>query len=535
MTSNDAAYDYIIVGAGSAGCVLANRLTENPNTRVLLLEAGGKDSNIWIHIPAGFTKTMDMPGVNWLFDSEPEASSGNRPIPIPRGKVLGGSSSINGMLYVRGHRLDYDGWAQLGNRGWSYDDVLPYFKKSENRENDVSEFRGVGGPLNVADMCERHELLDAVIDAAESLGYQRNPDYNGAEQDGFGYFQVTQKRGRRNSAAAAYLHPVRSRPNLTVETGAHTRKILFEGKRAVGVAYDLNGAPREARAGREVLLCAGAVQSPQLLELSGVGRPELLRQHGIEVLHALPGVGENYQDHYVCRTVQRINKPITLNETTRGLSLVREVMKYAVSGKGALALTAGIVYGFVRSRPEVASPDIQYHIAHASFKDPKKRIFDREPGLTIGPCQLRPESRGTIHIGSADPYAPPKIRPNFLTAKTDQDTLVAGVRIARRLAGAEPLAGYCVYEDRPGKDVQTDDEILDYVRNTGATIYHPVGTCKMGGDTMAVVDSQLRVHGMEGLRVVDASIMPLLVSGNTNAPVIMVAEKAADMIKAAAR
>jgi choline dehydrogenase-like flavoprotein len=528
-------FDYIIVGAGSAGCVLANRLTEDPKMKVLLLEAGGKDTNMWIHIPAGFTKTMAMPGVNWLFDSEPEPSTGNRAIPIPRGRVLGGSSSINGLLYVRGNRLDYDGWAQLGNRGWSYDDVLPYFKKSENRESGGNAYRGVGGPLNVAEIADHHELLDAVIDAAENAGYARNPDYNGAEQDGFGYFQVTMKKGVRNSTVAAYLRPAKNRPNLTVQTNAHTKKILFDGKRAVGVSYDHNGTPAEARAGREVLLCAGAVQSPQILELSGVGRPELLREHGVEVVHELPGVGENYQDHYVCRTVQRINKPITLNEATRGLALVGEVAKYAVSRRGALSLPAGVVFGFVRSRPEVASPDIQYHVAHASFLDPKRRIFDRFPGLTIGPCQLRPESRGSIHIGSGDPFAPPKIRPNFLTARTDQDTHIAGVRIARKIAAAQPLAGYCVEEDRPGKDVRTDDEILDYVRNTGATVYHPVGTCKMGQDAMAVVDSELCVHGIEGLRVVDASIMPLLVSGNTNAPTIMVAEKAADMIKAAAR
>ncbi|MCG8543636.1 MAG: choline dehydrogenase, partial [Alphaproteobacteria bacterium] len=529
-------YDYVIVGAGSAGCVLANRLSADPDVRVLLLEAGGKDNNIWIKIPAGFTKTMDMPEVNWLFDSVPEESSGNRPIPIPRGRVLGGSSSINGMLYVRGQHRDYDGWAQLGNRGWSYDDVLPYFKKAENREGDGadSDYHGVGGPLNVADLRETHGLLDAVIDAAETAGYPRNPDYNGAEQDGFGYYQVTQKGGRRFSAADAYLHPARGRPNLTVETDAHTKRVLFDGRRAAGVAYDRHGSEHEVKAAKEVILCAGAVQSPQLLELSGVGRPELLQEHGIEVVHALPGVGENYQDHYVTRMATLINQPITLNQTTRGLSLVAGVLKYAIAHKGDLTFPAGIVFGFVRTRPELESPDVQYHIAHASYKDAKRRIFDREPGLTISPCQLRPESRGTIHIGSSDPYAAPLIRPNFLTTKTDQDTLVAGMRIARTLTAAEPLSGFCVSEVRPGADVDGDDELLDYARHNGGTIYHPVGTCKMGSDTMAVVDDHLSVHGLEGLRVVDASIMPTLTSGNTHAPTVMIAEKAADMIKAAA-
>lgn len=526
-------YDYVIVGAGSAGCVMANRLSEDPKTNVLLLEAGGKDGNIWIKIPAGFTKTMDMPGVNWLFDSEPEESSGNRPIPIPRGRVLGGSSSINGMLYVRGQHRDYDGWAQLGNRGWSYDDVLPYFKKAENREGDASEYHGVGGPLNVADLRESHELLDAVIDAAETAGYPRNPDYNGATQDGFGYYQVTQKGGRRFSAADAYLHAVRGRPNLTVQTDAHTKRILFDGRRAVGVAYDRNGSEHEAKAEREVILCAGAVQSPQLLELSGVGPAELLREHGIEVVQELPGVGENYQDHYVTRMATRINRPFTLNETTRGLSLVGGVLKYAVARQGDLTFPAGIVFGFVRTRPELESPDVQYHIAHASYKDSKKRIFDREPGLTISPCQLRPESRGTIHIGSGDPYAAPLIRPRFLTTKTDQDTLVAGMRIARQLTASDPLAGYCVAEVRPGLDCESDDELLDYARHNGGTIYHPIGTCKMGSDPMAVVNDKLQVHGVERIRVVDASIMPTLTSGNTHAPTVMIAEKAADMIKAA--
>ena len=524
-------YDYIIVGAGSAGCTLAYRLTEDPTVKVLLLEAGGKDSNMWIHIPVGYIKTLDMPSLNWRFETEPEEGTNNRAIPIPRGKVLGGSSSINGMVYVRGQPLDYDTWSQLGNRGWSYESVLPYFKKAENYESSDDPSRGKGGPLNTSEGAERAEVLDAVMDAAEQSGYPRNPDYNSGDQEGFGYFQVTQKNGRRWSTAKAYLEPAMGRANLHVETNAQTTKVILEGKRAVGVAYRQGGRDKQARAGREVLLAAGAVQSPQLLELSGIGDPEVLGAHGIEVAHALPGVGANYQDHYIVRQTWKVKQPITLNEQTRGLFIVKEVLKYAFTRKGIMTFPGGILSGYVRTRPEVAGPDIQYTIVHASFKDVKKRVFDTHPGMTIAPCQLRPDSRGTIHIKSADPLAAPAIRGNFLAEENDQRTIVAGMKIARAIVGAPALAAYAGDEIDPGGDVNTDDEYLAFARAYGNTVYHPVGTCKMGSDPMAVVDDRLKVHGIEGLRVIDASVMPTLVSGNTNAPTIMIAEKAADMLK----
>ena len=528
-------FDYVIIGAGSAGCVLANRLSEDPHVRVCLLEAGGRDRNPWIHIPAGFVKTMTMPGVNWLFDTEPDARTHNRAIPVPRGRVLGGSSSINGLLYVRGQSLDYDIWAQLGNRGWSYQEVLPYFKKSEHMEGrGDARFHGTGGPLNVADVRETDPLLDTVIAAAGTCGYPHNPDYNGHTQEGFGYFQTTMKNGQRVSAAKAFLRPALQRPNLRVETDAHVTQIRFEGRRAAGVQFRQRGADRELLVGREIVLTAGAVQSPQLLELSGVGQPDLLRAHGIEVVQELSGVGENLQDHYIARSTFRIRGMRTLNERMRGVSLLGEVAKYAFARTGGLAVPAGVVFGFVRTRPELETPDVQYHIAHASFRDPKKRILDRFPGLTIGPCVLRPASRGTLHIRSADPFAAPRIAPNFLHEAIDRETLVAGLRIAREIVAAQPLAGVVQAEITPGADVRSDEQLLDYASRTGATVYHPVGTCKMGSDPLAVVDQELRVHGLEGLRVADASIMPRLISGNTNAPVIMIAEKAADLIKSAA-
>ncbi len=536
-------FDYIIVGAGSAGCVLANRLTEDGRATVLLLEAGGKDSSPLIHIPVGYAQTLKDPKVNWLFETEADPGTGDRAHVWPRGKVLGGSSSINGLIYVRGQAADYDGWSQLGCTGWGFADCLPYFKKAENNERLKDDLHGTSGPLHVTDPRDRHIVSDACIAGAQELGLPFNDDVNGASQDGVSYFQLTIHNGRRWSAAMAYLRPAMARATLSVEIRAQAETVLFDGKRATGVRYTQDGKSIEARARREVILCGGAVNSPQLLELSGIGDPEVLKAAGIEVRHALPGVGANLQDHFVVGMQFRLKPGApSVNQSTRGWRLAVEAARYATQRKGLLALSAAHVQAYVRTRPGLSGPDVQYHILPATADvqlqaDTGKFELERTPGLTIAPCQLRPESRGTIHVKSADPFAPPAIRPNYLADPIDQATIVAGLQWARALGNTRALAAYVDHEILPGLEAAPDDAgLLEYARQTGSTIYHPVGTCRMGqaGDAGAVVDPEGRVHGIASLRVIDASIMPRLVSGNTNAPTIMVAEKLADVIRAEA-
>ncbi|MBI5261136.1 MAG: choline dehydrogenase [Bradyrhizobium sp.] len=528
-------FDYIIVGAGSAGCVLANRLTESGRHSVLLLEAGPKDTNIWIHVPLGYGRLFKEKSVNWMYETEPEPGLGGRTVFQPRGKVLGGSSSINGLLYVRGQREDYDRWRQLGNAGWGYDDVLPYFRKAENQERGADEFHGTGGPLPVSDLLHADPLSKAFIAAAAETGIPFNRDFNGATQEGAGFFQTTTRKGRRASTAVAYLRTARNRSNLKVETSALAQRILFEGRRAVGIEYRCGAELRRARARREMVISSGAYNSPQLLQLSGVGPADLLNKHGIEVVLDAPGVGHGLQDHMQVRVVMRCTQPITLNDTVNHpIRRTLAGLRYAALRQGWLTIAAGTAGAFFKTSPRLATPDVQIHFLPFSTDKMGEKLHAFS-GFTASVCQLRPESRGSLRIKSADPAVPPEIRINYLSTETDRATNVEGLKILRRILAAPALKPFVEEEVDPGARVATDTELLEYCRQRGSTIYHPTSTCRMGNDVLAVLDQRLRVRGLEGLRVVDASVMPDLVSGNTNAPIIMIAEKASDMILEDAR
>lgn len=518
-------FDFIIVGGGTAGCVLADRLTEDGRYRVLMLEAGGRDRNFWIPIPAGFSKLLTGSRFNWRFETEPEDNTLQRRIVVPRGKGLGGSSLINGMIFVRGQKQDYDGWAQSGATGWSFDDVLPYFKKLERFDGGADEWRGADGPMSVQRVKLRPEIAEAFIAAGEQAGFPRNPDYNGASQEGFGYYQVTQKDGRRWSAADAYLRRAENRPNLSIITGAHVTRLLLDGRNVTGVEYQQDGRTLSVHAGHEVIMAAGSVQTPQILELSGIGDPTHLSHVGIETRHALPGVGNNYRDHFCTRMNWRVKKPVTLNEYAQGWRLAGAVAQYFATRTGILTLGTGLVHAFIKTRPELTTPDVQFFFMHASYANAADRKLDKEPGMTIGVTQLRPDSVGSIHVKSPDPYMMPAIKPNFLSARGDAETLIEGMKMARRVIAQPAMDPYRAYEMSPGEEVQTDAQWLDFARSNGQTIYHPVGTCAMGIGPRAVVDPSLRVIGLGGLRIVDASVIPLMVSANTEAAVLMVAEK----------
>ncbi len=527
--------DYVIIGAGSAGCVLANRLSEDPTARVLLIEAGGRDWNPYIHVPAGFMKLLDHPTLTWGYHAEPDPGTAGRAILYPRGRVLGGSSSINGLIYVRGQPEDFDHWAQLGNRGWGWDDVLPYFKKAENWEGEANEWRGKGGPLFTSRMTDIPPLCRAAIEAGREIGLEYRDDVNALPHGGIGYCQQTRGGRRRASAARTYLRPALKRSNLEVVTRAQVCRILFDGKRATGVEYQRGAAVERADADREVILSAGAVNSPHILQLSGVGAPEHLTRVGIPVHHALSGVGQNLQDHYIARISYPVSGTPTINERSHGVALAREILRYLVTGKGMLTYSASLAAASVKVLEESATPDVQCSIAPGSFKDGQIGELDDFPGITAGAWQMRPLSRGYVEAKSPNPAEAPAINPRYLSEQTDRRAVIGGLRFVRRLFAAPALARYCGAELLPGAAVETDDELLDYARQKGSTVYHATCTCKMGNDQMAVVDDQLRVHGLDRLRVIDASVMPTVTSTNTNAPTIMIAERGAELIRRAGR
>jgi choline dehydrogenase len=528
MTRNAGTYDYVVVGAGSAGCVMANRLSADGDS-VLLLEAGEPDDESEITIPAAFSELFKTDS-DWEYYTEPQSEMHDRELYWPRGKTLGGSSSINAMIYIRGVPHDYDTWAERGNEGWSYDDVLPYFKRGEHFEpaagGDAGEYHGTGGPLNVTDPEDPRGLAQRFVDGATEVGIPRNDDFNGATQEGVGYYHLTQKDGKRWSAADAYLKPVLDRPNLTAETGAQVTRVTFDGDRASGVEFEQNGTRYEAAADGEVVLTAGAVNSPQLLMLSGIGPADHLEDHGIEVQQDLPGVGKNLQDHLFAFTVYETTETDTLDEAEGLLNLA----KWFLFKSGPLTSNVAETGGFTYVDEDEPAPDLQFHFGPGFFMN---HGFDNPAdghGFSIGATQLRPESRGEITLASDDPFDHPAIDPNYLTEEGDMHVLVEGVKKAREIAQSSAFDDIRGEEVWPGADVTTDEGIREHIRETAHTVYHPVGTCKMGDDDMAVVDDRLRVHGIEDLRVADASVMPTISSGNTNAPVIMVAEKAADLL-----
>lgn len=529
-------FDYIIIGAGSAGCILANRLSESGKYSICLIEAGPSDYNPFIHIPAGFIKTLYNPKVNWMYKAEPSYWTGNRSIDVPRGKTLGGSSSINGHIYNRGQRMDYDSWAQKGNNGWGYFDVLPYFKRCEQRIGYGDDtFRGREGGLQVTDLNYQHPLCDAFIAGAGELGIPINNDYNGAVQEGISYVQRTTYKRRRVSAARAFLNPAKSRPNLEIKTNTLVCRVVVENKKALGV--ELKGKGNQSNknyisANREVIISAGAINSPHLLQLSGIGSSELLKSIGVEVIHELGGVGENLRDHYAPRFCGRVKNISTINEQSKGLAMVGEVVKYFLGGKSILNLSPSMVYGFWHSNPDLKTNDLQFVFAPASYKLGNHGLLADHPGFTVAAWQHRPESKGWVRARSADPIEKPLIQPNYLSEEIDRKVTVAAMKLSRKLMQSNALKPFFDGEEYPGAEVQSDDELLDAARHWGSTTYHVMGTCRMGpaSDPTAVVDDTLKVRGIESLRVIDASIMPSMLSANLNAGTMMIAEKGADLI-----
>ncbi len=527
--SADYTADVVVVGAGSAGCVVANRLSADPSIRVLLIEAGPPDTNPWIHIPVGYFKTMGNPKTDWCYKTEPDPGLNGRAIPWPRGKTLGGSSSINGLLYVRGQAQDFDRWRQLGNPAWAWEDVLPLFKRAEHWEDGETAERGAGGPLSVSRSRLSRQIVDAWVEAAEAAGFARNPDYNEGDQDGVGHFQLTMRGGWRCSSAKAYLTPAKSRPNLQILTNAPVHKLHIEGRVATGLTIRQNGTLKTVQATREIILSAGAIGSPQILMTAGIGHGEELQALGIDVQHNAPGVGKAMQDHLQARPVYRCTLP-TINTETRSIARkVAMAAQFALSRTGPMTMAASLGTGFLKTREDLETPDIQFHIQPFSADNPADGPHPFS-AFTASVLQLRPESRGEIRLKTPNMEDAPAIHPNYLATPLDCQTLVDGIRIARKIAAEKPLSQFITAEHAPGPEAEDDESLLQWARNTATTIYHPTGTCKMGTDPLAVVDPRLKVHGIKGLRVADASIMPEITSGNTNAPTIMIGEKASDMI-----